>query len=105
MDQPAVKPPSTYMTCPVQKSDAGDSKYSAIPIRSSASPSRPSGIRDSDLFFVAWPTGSSLHIQAVNFDLNTVGAMEFTVIPYRPHSVARTLVNASVAPLDVQYPV
>jgi NAD(P)-dependent dehydrogenase (short-subunit alcohol dehydrogenase family) len=54
---------------------------------------------------VAWPNPSSPYIHAVNFDLNTVGAIAFTVIPCLAHSVAKTRVRESVAPFDVQYPV
>src|SRR5262249_27009737 len=97
---PAVNPPSTYMIWPVPES--GESRSPAMPIRSSTSPRRPSGMRESERARVCWPSWSSPYIQAVSLERKTVGAMALTVMPCFAHSVASTRVSESVAPLEAQ---
>jgi hypothetical protein len=93
------------MIWPVTKSEAGESRYRAMPMKSSGSPRRPNGMR-------AWlraresaPASVSAKIQFVSAERKTAGAIAFTLIRRRPHSVASTFVSASVAPFEVQYAV
>ena len=59
-----------------------------MPIRSSTSPSRPSGMRASERARVCWPSSSSPYIHAVSLERKTVGAIALTVMPCLAHSVA-----------------
>lgn len=86
----------------MQKSDAGDRKYSSAPTKSAGSPRRPSGTRASIASRTSAPGPSASYIHAVRFDLNTVGAIAFTVMPCGPHSHASARVRPSTAPFEAQ---
>jgi hypothetical protein len=81
-------------TCPVMKEDASEQNSRTAPTRSSVSPTRLSGIRETILFL----NSTSCSREATCGVSTKVGEMALTVMPYLAHSVAHCRVSALIAP-------